>query len=315
MPDQFCSERCNQLTLDYLEHYSATSLVVLDGHMVIRRCNNAFLHLLGLTSEPIGESLKSYLPNEEAMFKFDLQQAGFQQVRFTLTNHDHVQYSMYGYLVPFDDGYMLFSEKTWINEDDIFKEISIINNQLANLTRELSKKNIALEKANATINKLLRSDVLTGIANRRHFLEYLQKMYAHALRHDNPLSLVMADIDNFKQTNDQYGHQVGDEVLTEFARLLQDNSREEDLAARYGGEEFAVLLVQAESQQAIKQAERIRAVFEIAEVGSARVKTTASFGVATLRKGETLDDLIKRADDALYEAKNTGRNRVVVAPA
>jgi len=281
--------------------------------MVIRRCNQAFLHLLGLQSEPVGESLKAYLPAEEFMLNVDLQQAGFQQVRFTLVNTVYNQYGMVGYIAPINGGYLLLCEKTWITEDDIFKEISIINNQLANMTRELNKKNAALEKANATINKLLRSDVLTGIANRRHFLEYLEKMYAYAVRHSNPLSLVMADIDNFKQTNDHYGHQAGDDVLMEFARLLLDNCREEDLPARYGGEEFAVLLVQADSDQAFSQAERIRAAFAAVEVGSAMIKTTASFGVATLREKETIEDLIGRADDALYKAKNTGRNRVETA--
>jgi two-component system, cell cycle response regulator len=313
MPDELSMAIKNKMILEYLELYSATSMVVFDKQMVIKDCNQAFLHLLGMSAEPVGNNLKNYLPDEERELLSKHDQSGFHQVRFTLINSMHSQYSMVGYLAPIDDGFLLLCEKTWITDDDILKEISIINNQLANMDRELNKKNIALEKANATINKLLRSDVLTGIANRRHFIEYFEKMYAYAVRHGNPLALVMADIDFFKQTNDQYGHQAGDDVLIEFARLLQENCREEDLAARYGGEEFAVLLVQADLEQALSQAERIRAGFEMVEVGEAKVKSTASFGVAALGKAETLEEIIKRADDALYKAKNAGRNRVEVA--
>jgi len=113
---------------------------------------------------------------------------------------------MVGYLARTAGEYLLFCERAWITEDQIFEEISMINNQLANMTRELNKKNIALEKANATINKLLRSDTLTGIANRLYFVEYYQKVHAYAVRHQNPLSLVMADLDHFKMVNDRYGH-------------------------------------------------------------------------------------------------------------
>lgn len=177
----------------------------------------------------------------------------------------------------------------------------------------LDKKNIALEKANATINNLLRSDALTGIANRLYFWEYFYKVQAYAIRHHSPISIVIADIDHFKAVNDQHGHQVGDQVLVEFAKLLKDNCREEDLPVRYGGEEFCILLVAADADRAYSQAERIRSKVEAATFGEQQLKITASFGVATLVENEDLDDLLKRADEALYKAKNNGRNRVVAA--
>lgn len=177
----------------------------------------------------------------------------------------------------------------------------------------LDKKNVALEKANATINELLRSDALTGIANRLYLREYYNKVQAFAIRHHSQLSIVMTDIDHFKVVNDQHGHQVGDQVLIEFANLLKENCREEDLPVRYGGEEFCILLVATDAEQAYYQAERIRSQVEATPIGEQKLKITASFGVATLMENESLDDLLMRADAALYKAKNSGRNRVVAA--
>ncbi len=312
MPENsFFEANCN-LVFNYIDQVSSICAVLFDKQLVIADCNRAFKEVVGAGDGPVGRKFDSYLLAEDRNLNIAPPEDGFQELRFTLTSEIQGQNNMVGYLARTKGGYLLFCEKAWITEDQIFVEISKINNQLANMARELNKKNIALEKANATINKLLRSDALTGIANRLYFVEYYQKVQAYAVRHHSPLSLVMADIDHFKKVNDQHGHQVGDQVLVEFAKLLQENCREEDLPVRYGGEEFCILLVAADTDQAHSQAERMRSQVEAATIGEQQLKITASFGLATLIEGESLDDILKRSDEALYRAKNSGRNRVVM---
>lgn len=307
--NSFFEPNCH-LIFDYINHISTICVVLLDRQMNIRDCNFAFQTITGAKSKPVGEKLISFLLHEDQNIDVNPPEKGFQKKQFTLLGQTPVYNNMVGYFARANDGYLLFCERAWVTEDEIFEEMSKINNQLANMTRELNKKNSALEKANDTINKLLRSDPLTGIANRLHFYEYFQKMHALAMRHQNPLSLVMADLDYFKAINDRYGHQAGDEVLVAFARLLQENCREEDLPVRYGGEEFCILLVATASEQAYSQAERVRSQLEKMSIGELELKVTASFGFATLIEGENMDNIIKRADDALYEAKSNGRNQV-----
>jgi diguanylate cyclase (GGDEF)-like protein len=160
------------------------------------------------------------------------------------------------------------------------------------------------------------TDALTGVANRRSLEERLHDMWEHSQRLHEPLSLVMCDIDHFKHVNDDYGHQAGDAVLQQFAKLLQDEAREIDKVGRYGGEEFVLLLPGTVLDAAVTFAERIRERVEkyafTFEDGQS-LHRTMSCGVASWphpRVGDQ-DALIKAADDALYVAKETGRNRVV----
>lgn len=160
-----------------------------------------------------------------------------------------------------------------------------------------------------------RVDGLTGLHNRRYLDENLERLVQRSARNDQPLSLVMFDVDHFKRFNDEYGHDAGDEVLIALASVVLNNLRPTDLAARYGGEEFVVVLPEAELEGAAKSAERLRE-----QVAQARIQTadgtelpqiTVSLGVAQLQEGEEAAGLLKRADTCLYQAKDQGRNRVV----
>jgi diguanylate cyclase (GGDEF)-like protein len=313
MPEKSFFEANCGLVFNYIDQISNICAVLIDEQLIIMDCNRAFQTTAGASSKPVGKRFDAFLIAEDRDLRIAPPEKGFQELRFTMIGEMHSQNNMIGYVSRAEGGYLLFCELAWITEDEIFEEISKINNQLANMTRELNKKNIALEKANATINKLLRSDALTDIANRLYFKEYYQKVQAYAVRHHSPLSLVMADLDHFKAVNDQYGHQAGDQVLVEFAKLLKANCREEDLPVRYGGEEFCILLVAADADQAYSQAERMRSQLENSTIGEQQLKITASFVLATLRQGESLDGILKRADDALYRAKNSGRNRVIAS--
>jgi two-component system cell cycle response regulator len=162
------------------------------------------------------------------------------------------------------------------------------------------------------------TDGLTGLHNRRYLDSHLQTLFDRAVARRRPLSLMITDLDRFKSVNDAYGHDGGDEVLREFARRLRKNVRGIDLACRYGGEEFVVVMPDTEAAIAEKVAERVRA--EIAElpfiVNGENVSVTVSVGVSSLKRGvDSVAELLKRADVALYEAKSGGRNRVVAKAA
>lgn len=158
------------------------------------------------------------------------------------------------------------------------------------------------------------TDHLTGLANRRRFERQLDREVARTLRYGRPFCLLMIDIDHFKQVNDNFGHEAGDEAIKSLARSLQEGTRGIDLAARIGGEEFAVLLTETSLESAIEVAERLRIAIKSAEIPLAG-RIAASLGVAECpSSGQTTKALLAAADAALYEAKRQGRDRVVEAP-
>jgi two-component system, cell cycle response regulator len=171
-----------------------------------------------------------------------------------------------------------------------------------------------LARRNAELEKLARTDVLTGLANRRHADDVLRATIASARRHERALSAVLIDIDRFKSVNDAHGHAAGDAVLREIAVRLCAGLREEDLAARWGGEEFLLLL--PDSADAGIVCERLRAAVAARPVnvhGVLQLHVSASFGWAAWSGEETGEALVARADGALYAAKDAGRDRVVCA--
>ncbi|HYF66248.1 MAG TPA: diguanylate cyclase, partial [Herpetosiphonaceae bacterium] len=181
---------------------------------------------------------------------------------------------------------------------------------------EIEAINRRLEAALKREQSLARTDSLTGIANRRHFFDLANHALAVAKRYGHPLSLILFDLDHFKRINDTWGHQYGDSVLQQVVRFAQGCLRDTDLYARYGGEEFMVLLPQSDGAEALGVAERIRqAVAEqdfITPQGATEV--TVSLGIASLDgPDDTLESLIGRADEAMYQAKAGGRNRSAVA--
>jgi two-component system, cell cycle response regulator len=161
-------------------------------------------------------------------------------------------------------------------------------------------------------------DGLTRIYNRKYFNDAVAKEFAYAQRHEFPLSLVMFDIDHFKEVNDTHGHAAGDQVLQHLAHAVTQVVRSEDLFCRYGGEEFAVLLREAPAGQALVVAERVRQTVQALDlhVGPVHIPVAVSVGVATLvgRNYARVEDFIDAADKFLYRAKENGRNRVEPHP-
>ncbi len=186
-------------------------------------------------------------------------------------------------------------------------EITVLALAMAEQTRIINRERITAKEEALT-------DALTGLFNRRHFDTLGEKRFDEARRDNTPLSVIILDLDHFKAVNDNYGHETGDEVLRIFARKIRGHTRTNDHINRYGGEEFTVLLPGTALQDAAVMAENLRRLvaeepFVLRSVG--RLDLTMSLGVATLDRDESFAALLRRADNALYRAKESGRNCVV----
>lgn len=174
---------------------------------------------------------------------------------------------------------------------------------------ERKKLEVTLKQTRDLFEHQARIDFLTGIFNRQMFGELLEAELQRATRHGSELSLIMFDLDHFKQINDTYGHATGDAVLLAISGLVSDQIRAHDIFARWGGEEFMVLVPSSNEAQAQALAEKLRYLCEMHDFGSG-LKVTASFGITQWVHDDDVQSFVNRADQALYLAKQTGRNRV-----
>ena len=231
-----------------------------------------------------------------------------------------------------DYGSVLSSVGVQLGHEQTLESLVKTISTLVSETTRASELNRSLEsRLNASANQVQRlrqslaevkqdatTDTLTGLINRRGFDARLRRAMARHKADSTPVCLLIADVDRFKTFNDTYGHKTGDLVLRLVGRLLADNVKGKDTAARFGGEEFALILTGADEQAGGKVAEQIRAALDgkrLINRGSGQHLTgvTISIGVAELRPNERSASLIERADAALYQAKNSGRNRVCVS--
>jgi len=190
------------------------------------------------------------------------------------------------------------------NKDELGLTISVFNDMV-----------VRLRKSHEKLEKLATVDPLTGLYNRKYLMETLALQAQRFARHQTPFSILMGDLDHFKKVNDHYGHIAGDAVLVQVAKVFNDTLRSIDTAGRYGGEEFLIILYNTREQEAWQTAERIRQAVEDSSVtmDGKTIKVTISIGIATSSNTNKMNNgqLIALADKALYEAKQTGRNRVV----
>ncbi|MDP2814586.1 MAG: diguanylate cyclase [Erysipelotrichaceae bacterium] len=204
-----------------------------------------------------------------------------------------------------------------------YLSISLINiNQAMELKEEINKRmkaQMKLHELNIELTNLSKQDPMTGLANRRHFDEYLTLIFENARRSGVPISMLMIDVDHFKLINDYYGHLTGDEIVRHFANIIQSCvNRSTDLVARFGGDEFAIILNDTNLYGAKLIAMKIRQAISDSDVGlipqRSQRKVTLSIGIASGYAGQFTSslDLVKKADDALYRAKNTGRDKICV---
>jgi diguanylate cyclase (GGDEF)-like protein len=172
------------------------------------------------------------------------------------------------------------------------------------------KEALELKKLNIKLYDLSIKDQLTGVFNRKGFDQTIEDKVELFKNTSEQFGLIIADIDNFKSINDNYGHSVGDDILIEFTKLLELNIGENDTLCRWGGEEFAIISAQNNLNTTVELAEKIR--LAVSQADMPKVKhITASFGVATIDKNDDKFSIVKKADEALYKAKTSGKNKVV----
>ena len=289
-----------------------TIAVVADENHHIVDCNANLPRTLHTPDKPVGRYIGDiFCPMEDEPFSLlvsgNVRELLPQMMRICYTE---ILYKCY--TVPAGSGFLILGDRAGDTDNEVLESMSLLNNELSTLSRELGRKNRELEKAYRKITELSRTDSLTGLANRADFRQRCEEMFALSQRHRFPLSLVMIDLDDFKQINDTYGHAAGDSVLAAFGALSRENCREGDFSARYGGEEFIAFLPHTPASEALNLADRLRILFSQQDILENGSTITISAGISELRAEDTLDDLIKRADDALYQAKHQGRNRCVI---
>ncbi|MCX8026287.1 MAG: diguanylate cyclase [Thermodesulfovibrionales bacterium] len=217
--------------------------------------------------------------------------------------------------IKYDDNWLLenmhLSFPTEIHGEDECYPIKEIEEQNIVLQRLLEERTHELKAALQKISTLAITDKLTQIYNRLKIEESLSNEIERARRYNSIFSIILIDIDHFKRVNDEHGHIVGDKVLVEFAKILSNRIRKTDICGRWGGEEFILICPHTNLEEAFNIAKDLQKTiiqYNFFSVG----KITASFGISTFSHDDTSDSLIKRADDALYQAKNGGRNRIVL---
>jgi len=188
-------------------------------------------------------------------------------------------------------------------------ELKKYHDRLELTIAELKMENTERQQAIKELEELSVTDPLTSIYNRRKFNELLTREVERSKRYKTGLSIIMCDIDHFKKINDTFGHDVGDNALKVFSNKINENIREVDMFARWGGEEFMILMPNVNVDNASSVAEKLRKIIEATEIKTIE-SFTASFGVTHLNEDDTTESFIKRVDDAMYKAKNSGRNKV-----
>jgi diguanylate cyclase (GGDEF)-like protein len=284
-------------------------LVVLDKDLKVHFWNRWMALHSGIDSEQIvGQNLFDLFPNlNEPKFLRNCRSV------FAFGNFAFFSQKLHSYLFPFP---LTYSDKPRFD----YMQQSCTMGPIRDEDKQVRYIFLSVNDVTEVVNyeeqliEINRKDALTGIFNRRFFAQKLQEEFIRGRRHNRPLSLIMIDIDHFKQVNDSYGHQVGDEVLKAFATRMQDRIRKTDMLARYGGEEFACLLPETSGESALLLAKDLCQIVaeETWSCRDVNLQMTISIGIAEGRP-EMADSeaLLKKADDALYEAK-AGRNRAIL---
>ena len=276
------------------------NIILLANNTSIKNVNKRFLEFFDV------KSIEEFTSISNSIFDLFIEEYGFIS-KITLSNQD----SYYEYIKNLPEVDRVIKMKNVNNEERIFtinidnydalKDFYVIS--LTDIT-ELKEKSNLLEYQAA-------HDNLTGLFNRNKFNNLFAKEIRRASRYSNKLSLILYDIDSFKLVNDTYGHQAGDEILKEIADISVKNVREHDTVVRWGGEEFLVLLPETDLEGASFVAEKIRIAISNKPLTKLKLNITASFGVSILEKEGTEESFIAKTDLALYEAKESGKNKVV----
>ena len=303
----------NKFLLKYLLDNTNMAIAKLTKDFRIKEYNKGFEKLLGfpdnisdsLFEEVVGK-IKITSENKES------ENMSIAEITCLYKNKAGSTVHLQGSLIKREDEIIVVIKNFLLNEANIVNELSKMNIEMSNLARELTKKNFQLKQASEKSTKLINTDFLTGIANRKYFFERLEELISSKKRSKGlAIGVIFIDIDFFKRFNDNYGHDKGDDVLIKFAEMLRGELRKEDIVARIGGEEFCVI-VQCEVDTCLFEiAEKLRKSTEAMVIEDVNEKITASFGATYYKEWEDADSVVKRADENMYLAKENGRNQTV----
>jgi diguanylate cyclase (GGDEF)-like protein/PAS domain S-box-containing protein len=297
------------IACEFVFENMSNAVIVIDEHQRLIDFNPAARELLGMKGrDVIGEPLDQLLPFWELIHDLFKREVSTQtEIRF--------QHTHYGLRVsPVEDQYKRFIGWAVIMEDISLRKQAEMELENANrrLISQLEDINLLQDKLQAQVVR----DSLTGVYNRRYLDETLTREIAHASRSGYPLSLIMLDVDHFKKVNDQLGHKMGDDVIVAIGRLFQAQTRDSDCVSRYGGDEFLLVMPEMSRENAFERAEIWREGIKamVFQTGDQVMNVTISIGVAVFpENGSTVDELIKAADHAMYQAKEQGRDQTVIA--
>lgn len=242
------------------------------------------------------------------------QQAVFEGL-LTVADTHRTPHTLIGTVTHLAKGLLLIAEHDIAQLERLNAEVLALNDTLAQVQRDLAKANRQLQARETHLRELSNTDALTGVSNRRHLMERLDQIEQNARRYEHNFSVIMADIDHFKHINDQCGHAAGDQVLRSVAQEMVSTARNTDVVGRYGGEEFVIVLPQTDIGPAQEMAQRLRQriaelAFDILPEG-----VRCSMGLALFQgRNDSSAAVLRRADQALYQAKTDGRDCVRVAP-
>jgi len=276
------------------------NIVILSNSKTIKNVNKRFLEFFEVNS------IEDFTRMSDNIFNHFIEEYGFISKKSLLGNKCY-----YKYIKNLKEVDRVVKIKNSKDEERVFT-INVDNYDNSNDFYVISLTDITELKEKSNLLEYQAShDNLTGLFNRNKFNSLFGKEIRRGIRYSNKLSLVLFDIDFFKVVNDTHGHQVGDEVLKEIANIVTQSVREHDTVVRWGGEEFLILLPETDLEGARIVAEKIRSTIYKDPLTKLNLSISASFGVSIMNEEDTEDSFIARIDEALYEAKNSGRNKVV----
>ncbi|HEY3312143.1 MAG TPA: GGDEF domain-containing protein [Anaerolineales bacterium] len=298
-----------QIGLSGFPGYTQTMLVLLDAQGALLEWNNAFDHLK--SSLPSVTALQDFLTEaSRSLYCVTLDSKVTRQVQLRLLAEAGGA-ELRCLFAPLPGGQTLFcAEPIHLPVD---QQLAHLTDELLKARRALKIKDVELESVLAQADEVSHTDSLTFLPNRRRIIADLQRDVFSCDRYHKPLSIFMVDIDLFKRINDTYGHAAGDQVLRALSAEMVSSIRQIDKLGRYGGEEFLFILPSTAKKSAVRMAERLLDVVRALEInleGEQVIRVTISIGIAQYHIGkESWEELLKRADQALYESKENGRDR------
>lgn len=284
---------------------------------VLLQANQGCRQILNITSELLPNDIRSVFIKptfEQLLARPTAADQSVYEGIFTLGDINTPCHSLVGAVYRINDQFVVIGEYNIAEMEQINTQVIALNEELAAIQRELARSNRQLHENEKKLIEMSMTDPLTGMANRRHLMEYLQAEVHRYQRDHKPFSVIMVDIDLFKHVNDEFGHEVGDVVLKTFSNLMKSCVRNVDLVARLGGEEFVIVLPNATLADALSKANQLRYDIEHLYYDCLKGGVTASFGVAEFHEADDVSSLLKHADEATYHAKHLGRNCVICYP-